>query len=274
MSGHPPNGPPPPYYGYPVAGSNPAHPGGYTYVPAPVMMPVYHHPPPPQPPPEPTPQPTYVTNYIYQQQPAPPPPPQPIYVEAPPPPPLPEPVPEKVKTPAEIGLATVGKGLAWLGSSLQNLNTKLIDWVPATPTDVSALSHRAYIAGKEGWDGSPLCVIRAHHSGEFIPGKLAIKHRSAYVPHAGREVPVHNFEVLCCPSHAVRWLPSSNGQVPVGAIAAGNTHHGEPLYVARVKHMRSITPGKVHPSHGCAYISFGGSEITYKHYEVLCKIVG
>ncbi|CAH0583071.1 unnamed protein product [Chrysodeixis includens] len=232
MSGHPPNGPPPPYYGYPVAGSNPAHPGGYTYVPAPVMMPVYHHPPPPQPPPEPTPQPTYVTNYIYQQQPAPPPPPQPIYVE------------------------------------------ELIDWVPATPTDVSALSHRAYIAGKEGWDGSPLCVIRAHHSGEFIPGKLAIKHRSAYVPHAGREVPVHNFEVLCCPSHAVRWLPSSNGQVPVGAIAAGNTHHGEPLYVARVKHMRSITPGKVHPSHGCAYISFGGSEITYKHYEVLCKIVG
>uniref|UniRef100_A0A2A4JPW6 Uncharacterized protein n=1 Tax=Heliothis virescens TaxID=7102 RepID=A0A2A4JPW6_HELVI len=149
-----------------------------------------------------------------------------------------------------------------------------IEWVPATTSDVSSLSHKAFVAGREGWDGSPLCVIRAHHSGEFIPGKLAIKHRAAYVPHGGREIPVHNFEVLCAPSHAIRWLPSSNGQVPVGAIAAGNTHNGEPLYIGRVRHMQSLTPGKVHPSHGCCYISFGGSEITHKSYEVLCRIVG
>ncbi|KOB67603.1 Farnesoic acid O-methyltransferase, partial [Operophtera brumata] len=122
---------------------------------------------------------------------------------------------------------------------------------------------------KEGWDGSPLWVIRAHHSGEFVPGKLAVKHRSAYIPHAGKEVPV-----LCAPAHALRWLPASNGEIPVGGIAAGNTHNAEPLYVARVRHLRSITPGKVHPSHGCCYISFGGTEIPYKSYEVLCKIVG
>lgn len=29
---------------------------------------------------------------------------------------------------------------------------------------------------------------------------------------------------------------------------------------------------QVHPSHGCSYISFGGSEIPYKHYEVLCRV--
>lgn len=120
-----------------------------------------------------------------------------------------------------------------------------IEWIPATTSDVATLTHRAYVAGKEGWDGSPLCVIRSHHSGEFIPGKLAIKHRAAYVPHGGREIPVHNFEVLCCAPHAVRWLHSSNGQVPVGAIAAGNTHNGEPLYIGRARHMQSLTPGKV-----------------------------
>ncbi|XP_047026048.1 uncharacterized protein LOC124634494 isoform X3 [Helicoverpa zea] len=149
-----------------------------------------------------------------------------------------------------------------------------IEWVPATTGDVGSLSHKAFVAGREAWDGSPLCVIRAHHSGEFLPGKLAIKHRAAYVPYGGREVPVHNFEVLCVPSHAVRWLHSSNGQVPVGAIAAGNTHSGEPLYIGRVRHMQSLTPGKVHPSHGCCYISFAGSEHTHKTYEVLCRIVG
>ncbi|XP_048006920.1 uncharacterized protein LOC125242230 [Leguminivora glycinivorella] len=147
-----------------------------------------------------------------------------------------------------------------------------IDWVPATGFSAPGLVERAFVAGKEAWDGSPLCVIRAHHSGELVPGKLAIKHRSAYIPHGGKEVPVHNFEVLCVPEHMVHWVTASHGSVPPDAIIAGNTHNAEPLYICRVKHMRSVTPGKVHPSHGCAYISFGGSEHSYKHYEVLCKV--
>ncbi|XP_075976237.1 uncharacterized protein LOC142976643 isoform X2 [Anticarsia gemmatalis] len=222
----PPNGPPPPYYGYPPPGAP-----GFAYVPAPVMMPVYP-PPPPQPEPVQPPQPTYVTNYIYQQPPV-----DPVQV-------------------------------------VQGPPIETIDWADATPSTAVALSHKAFVAGKEGWDGSPIWVIRAHHSGDFVPGKLAIKSRAAYIPHAGKEVPVHNFEVLLAQPHMVRWLPASNGQVPVGAIPAGNTHSGEPLYIARVQHQRSVTPGKVHPSHGCCYISFGGSEISYKSYEVLCKIVG
>lgn len=53
--------------------------------------------------------------------------------------------------------------------------------------------------------------------------------------------------MLLAAPHMLRWLPSSHGQVPVGAIPAGNTHNGEPLYIARVKHLRSLTPGKVSP---------------------------
>ena len=34
--------------------------------------------------------------------------------------------------------------------------------------------------------------------------------------------------------------------------------------------MGVMTPGKIHPSHDCLYVSFGGYEYSYKHnYEIL-----
>ncbi|XP_050349432.1 uncharacterized protein LOC126772867 [Nymphalis io] len=227
MSYNPPPSGPPPYYGYPPPPS--AAPGSFTYVPAPVMMPVYppHH--------EISTQPAYVTNYIYPPQPA----PEPVQVV------------ENVEPPAE-----------------------LIDWVPATPATAQTLYGKAYVAGREGWDGSPLWAIRAHHNGNLVPGKLAIKHKAAYIPFAGKEIPVHNFEVLCAPSYAVHWVPGNQGQVPPNAIIAGNTHTAEPLYLGRARHRGSLSPGKIHASHGCCYISFSGSEVSYKQYEVLCRTEG
>ncbi|CAG4945288.1 unnamed protein product [Colias eurytheme] len=147
-----------------------------------------------------------------------------------------------------------------------------IDWVSTTTHAAESLTNRVFVTGREGWDGSPLWTIRAHHNGNLVPGKLAVVHRAAYIPFAGREIRVHDFEVLVANPNKVRWIPASNGQVPSGAITGGNTHTGEPLYIARVRHRGSITPGKVHPSHGCAYISFDGSEINYKNYEVLCEV--
>ena len=67
--------------------------------------------------------------------------------------------------------------------------------MPTTPATAASLYGRAYIGGREGWDNSPLWIIRAHHNGNLVPGKLAIKHKAAYVPFAGKEVPVHNIEV-------------------------------------------------------------------------------
>ncbi|XP_023939955.2 IQ motif and SEC7 domain-containing protein 2-like [Bicyclus anynana] len=188
-------------------------------------------PPPPEGPPS---QPTYVTNYIYPPQPI----PEPVHV-------VDHPVPD--------------------------FSPELIDWVPTTPAEAHTLYGRAYPAGREGWDGSPLWSIRAHHNGGLVPGKLAIKHRAAYIPFAGREIPVHNFEVLCAPAHAVQWVAASHGQVPPGAIIAGNTNTAEPLYVGRARHRGSLSPGKVHPSHEVCYISFGGSEVANRQYEVLCR---
>lgn len=70
-----------------------------------------------------------------------------------------------------------------------------VEWIPCTDATAEVHAHRAVVAGYEGHDGSPLWVIRAHHEGDLIPGKLAIKHKSAYVPWGGQEIRVHNIEV-------------------------------------------------------------------------------
>lgn len=43
----------------------------------------------------------------------------------------------------------------------------------------------------------------------------------------------------------ISWKPSSNGSVPAGAVEAGATADGEKLYIGRVSHDGSTTPGKV-----------------------------
>ncbi|XP_045494361.1 uncharacterized protein LOC123693349 [Colias croceus] len=147
-----------------------------------------------------------------------------------------------------------------------------IDWVPATRSTAYSLMGRAFVAGKEGWDNSPLWAIRVHHDAGLIPGKLAVTHGAAYIPLAGKEVAVQEFEILCTDPSLVQWVSTSRDEIPENAIPAGNTHVGEPLYLGRVKHRGSMTPGKVHPSHKCCYISFGGSEVAYKRYEILCEV--
>lgn len=150
--------------------------------------------------------------------------------------------------------------------------TSAVEWIHSTPSSAAALTDKAVVAGYEGHDGSPLWVIRARHEGDLIPGKLAIKHRAAYVPWGGKENSVQNFEVLCARPEKVRWVESKDGAVPPNAIAAGNTYSGETLFVGRARQQGSLTPGKVHPSHKVMYMSFAGNEIPHKIYEVLCTV--
>ncbi|KAG6444242.1 BUB3-interacting and GLEBS motif-containing protein ZNF207 [Manduca sexta] len=145
------------------------------------------------------------------------------------------------------------------------------DWVPTTSTMASTLTGRAVVGGHEGWDGSPLWVIRAWYNGDLIPGKLSVRHNSASVMYDGKEITVQNIEVLCAKPETLRWIPSSNGSVPPGAIVGGRTASGEELYVGRARYQLSVTPGKVHPSHHSCYIGFGGAEVAHKMYDVLCR---
>ncbi|XP_052750095.1 uncharacterized protein LOC128200510 [Galleria mellonella] len=146
------------------------------------------------------------------------------------------------------------------------------EWIQATPCDAPELSDRAVVAGYEGYDCSPLWVIRAWHAEDLIPGKLAVAHGAAYVPWGGLENAVQCIEVLCARPEDVQWLECSCGTVPPNAIEGGRTSSGEVLYIGRASQQGSLTPGKVQPSHQSMYMSFDGKEIPHHVYEVLCTV--
>lgn len=63
--------------------------------------------------------------------------------------------------------------------------------------------------------------------------------------------------------HGFTWVASGHGHVPPGAVVAGNSSHGEPLFIGRAHFQGSLTPGKVHRSHACLYIPYGGDEVCF-----------
>lgn len=97
----------------------------------------------------------------------------------------------------------------------------------------------------------------------MIPSKQA-----CYVSHNGQEIFKPHFEYLA--GSGFNWISSSNGHAPDGAVSSGNTASGETLYIGRAHHEGSVTPGKIHGSHGCLYFPYGGGEQSTLYYEVLC----
>lgn len=96
----------------------------------------------------------------------------------------------------------------------------------------------------------------------MIPSKQA-----CYVSYAGQEIFKQNFEFLS--GVGFTWVSSSNGHAPEGAVASGQTANREMLYIGRTHHEGSVTPGKIHASHGCMYFPYGGAEQSTLYYEVL-----
>jgi hypothetical protein len=135
------------------------------------------------------------------------------------------------------------------------------------PTTSKAPLPRDAVLGGRDVDGSQIYVGRASHDGETIPCKVIPTKQVAYISYNGSEISKHNFDILI--GNDVKWKKERNGKIPKGAYPGGQTRGGETLYIGRVDHSRSTTVGKVHASHGCCYIPFGGKEIPFKEYEVL-----
>lgn len=136
-------------------------------------------------------------------------------------------------------------------------------WVAASPNYTPG---NAVHAGHDS-DMSTIYVCRAFHNGDFIPGKAVPSRSSAYVSYRGEEIFKTTYEVLVG-EHYI-WVPAINGYA-LGAIEAGRTSNGEVLYVGRAHYSGSLTCGKIHRSHGCLYIPYGGREIRIDaNYEIL-----
>ncbi|XP_077543609.1 natterin-3-like [Haemaphysalis longicornis] len=123
-------------------------------------------------------------------------------------------------------------------------------------------------------NGETVFVGRATHSGDILPGKVLRSHRTCYVSYAGVEHGHASYQVLVSNGAEFEWIPASGGCVPSGAVQGGKTKTGERLFIGRTFHAGTLTIGKVHPSHKCLYIPYGGKEHRYEKYEVLvCKTV-
>ncbi|KAI9292540.1 hypothetical protein K502DRAFT_332272 [Neoconidiobolus thromboides FSU 785] len=67
-----------------------------------------------------------------------------------------------------------------------------------------------------------------------------------------------------------QWIKASGGMVPPTAVQGGREENGNPLFICRQWHKGGLHIGKVAPHLNGAYIAYGGKEISFKEYFVLC----
>ncbi|XP_055914857.1 uncharacterized protein LOC129948065 isoform X2 [Eupeodes corollae] len=139
-------------------------------------------------------------------------------------------------------------------------------WIEATP---DCIPRGAIVAGNDS-DGDTIYVGRLKHGGDLLPAKVIPAKGGAYVCYGGEEVKSDNFQMLVGAGFV--WADCEEGQVLPGAVPSGNTSDGETLYVGRGHYNGSLSVGKVHPSHECLYLPYGGEEVKLDQYEVLVRV--
>ncbi|KAL3281867.1 hypothetical protein HHI36_005072 [Cryptolaemus montrouzieri] len=127
-------------------------------------------------------------------------------------------------------------------------------WVPSSRGQT--VPSNAVVCGKDK-DGSDIYVGQATYGGDELPAKIIPRRREAYVCFNEKEMPVSDYRILV--EKKLTWVHNVGGRIPPGAVPAGRTFSGETLYVGRkIVEGRTTAVGKVHPSHGCLYVPYGG----------------
>ncbi|KAI8438201.1 hypothetical protein MSG28_010820 [Choristoneura fumiferana] len=129
----------------------------------------------------------------------------------------------------------------------------------------------------EWQDPSPFPVTHfGVRTGWGARGLWRIKHFPAAVPPSAPQAqalyatpPGYPGGVAVSPAGGAQWMNATGGQVPPGAVPGGQDSNGEPMFVARAQHEGATLPGKLVPSHGCAYVPWGGAENGKNEYQVL-----
>lgn len=125
------------------------------------------------------------------------------------------------------------------------------------------------VSGGHDSDGAAIYVGRSEHEGEILACKVIPDKGCAFLAWGGQEHPKYHYELLTGPGYG--WVASGNGGTAPNAVVTGCTGDGEPMYIGRGHHCGSLTVGKVHASHGCLYIPYGGQEVRLTNYEVLVR---
>lgn len=135
-------------------------------------------------------------------------------------------------------------------------------WRPSQGSNIPA---DATVGGAN--EHGPLYIGHASHRGSCTPGQISQATKRCHIAWGGSEHRKTVFEFLC--NCRGRFVPSQEGQVPVGAVLGGwSEYEGEPLFVGRVKVQGCWLVGKVQPSHKVCYIPTNGKEVAHKHYEI------
>ncbi|KAG4068938.1 hypothetical protein HA402_005086 [Bradysia odoriphaga] len=135
-------------------------------------------------------------------------------------------------------------------------------WINCSSHDIPS----NMIVGGRDHGNTPLYIGRAMHGCAVIPGKVNARHKKCYVAWGSKEHEKTYFEILTNVSGT--WLPNSGGTIPEEAFPAGHTENGETLYIGRAPIGATLAIGKVHPSHGCCYLSYGGKVYSRRSYEI------
>ncbi|KAH8285146.1 hypothetical protein KR054_005711, partial [Drosophila jambulina] len=237
--------------------------------------------------------------------PSPTPPPPPVggvLVMPPPPPPKQTFIPAEVSTappppsftPAEVSVTAIS--VPAVGSSFTPASTydpygaSCSSYTPAEYAVPSAYdaydygnSYDVWVSAEPGFHYNPdaiigghdsnmaqLLVCRAYYRGVHVPGKAIPRQGWAYIAHNGREIVESNYQVLVGQGK-YHWVPAYDGNVAPGAVIAGRTPTGEPLFIGRGRYCGSLTPGVIEQCNRCLQIPFGGQEIRLSSYEVLVR---
>ena len=127
------------------------------------------------------------------------------------------------------------------------------------------LPNGCEFAGQEA-DGNPLFIARAWYENETHIGKTRKEFEGALIPWGGKEIKIESYEVYV---GTQKWIDAQNGEIPMGALVAGQEADGNPLYVARAKFGGGMHIGKVSPRFGAALIPYNGRENAVQKYQVL-----
>ncbi|CAH1392910.1 unnamed protein product [Nezara viridula] len=136
-------------------------------------------------------------------------------------------------------------------------------WVPAAHGTIPPNAVQG------GFEYEQQYVGRAMLNGGLIPGKVISSHRVCYVPLAGSEHRLTDYEILC--DCGGTWVKTTNGNIPPTAIPGGKTEDGETLYIGRAEHIGILTGGRVQRSQGLCYVSHSGKEFGKTDYEILVE---